>query len=179
MAFGLTLPRTGRDRRVRRRRQLGSADRPTGHQPFASGNSPAQASYPAPSFDFTLFDGNQLALSDLRGKAVVLNFWASWCPPCKEEARDLEQAWESYQDRGVVFVGVDIQDTEEDALAFIKEYGITYPNGQDTSGDIAARYGITGVPETFFITKDGKVNRHWIGAINERQLSAFITELLK
>ena len=106
---------------------------PQATSPSPAGNSPAQASYPAPSFDFTLFDGNQLALSDLRGKAVVLNFWASWCPPCNEEARGLERALGGYKDRGVVFVGVDIQDTEEDARAFMKEFGITYPNGQDTS----------------------------------------------
>jgi cytochrome c biogenesis protein CcmG, thiol:disulfide interchange protein DsbE len=134
--------------------------------------------YPAPDFSLTLFDGSKLALSDLRGRAVVLNFWASWCPPCREEARDMERVWQAYRDRGVVFLGVNIQDSEQNARAFMEEFGISYPNGQDTSA-IASSYGLTGIPETFFITGDGQVNRRWIGAIGERQLSAFIDELLE
>lgn len=136
-------------------------------------------SYPAPDFTFTLFDGQEQTLSDLRGKAVVLNFWASWCPPCRAEARGMERVWQTYQEKGVVFLGVNIQDSEKNARAFLKEFGVTYPNGQDTTGEIAASYGITGIPETFFITKEGKVSRRWIGAIGESQLAAFIEQLLR
>jgi cytochrome c biogenesis protein CcmG, thiol:disulfide interchange protein DsbE len=147
----------------------------------AGASAPAKGSgrvYPAPDFRLTLFDGSELALSDLRGKAVVLNFWASWCPPCREEARDMERVWQAYRDRGVVFLGVNIQDSEQNARAFMEEFGISYPNGQDT-GDIASSYGLTGIPETFFITGDGTVNRRWIGAIGERQLATFIEALLE
>lgn len=133
----------------------------------------------APDFTFTLFDGTKLTLSNLRGKPVVLNFWASWCPPCREEAPALEKGWEVYKDKGVQFLGVDIQDTEKDARAFMKEFGITYPNGQDTGNGISTSYGITGVPETFFISKEGKITRHWIGPIEEKQLSSFIESLLQ
>ncbi len=165
--------------------ELGSGDRlpvqETGGASLSSAPSAgggARRGYPAPDFTFTLLDGKELTLSDLKGKAVVLNFWASWCPPCRAEARALERVWQAHKDRGVVFLGVDIQDTEQDARAFIKEFGITYPNGQDATTEIATSYGITGIPETFFITRDGKVARHWIGPIEEKQLAAFIEELL-
>ena len=147
----------------------------------AGDSSPAKSFgrvYPAPDFNLTLFDGSELTLSSLRGRAVVLNFWASWCPPCREEARDMERVWQAYRDKGVVFLGVNIQDSERGARAFMEEFGITYPNGQDTSG-IASSYGLTGIPETFFITRDGTVNRRWIGAIGERQLATLIEELLE
>ncbi len=133
----------------------------------------------APDFTLTLFDGRRLRLSDLRGKPVVLNFWASWCPPCREEAPTLEKGWETYKDKGVVFLGMDIQDTETDARAFMKEFGITYPNGQDTTSEIAVSYDISGIPTTFFITSEGKVARRWTGALGEEQLDAFIGGLLQ
>jgi cytochrome c biogenesis protein CcmG/thiol:disulfide interchange protein DsbE len=89
---------------------------------------------PALSFTLTLFNGGTLTLKDLRGKAVLLNFWASWCVPCRAEARTLESAWQKYKDQGVVFLGVKIEDKEADARAFMKEFGITYLNGRDASG---------------------------------------------
>lgn len=139
---------------------------------------PSRPLPPAPDFTFTLFDGKELTLSDLRGSPVVLNFWASWCPPCRAEARDLERVWQAYRERGVVFLGVDIQDTEEDARAFLEEFGVTYPNGQDTTMEIAMSYEITGIPTTVLITSEGKVARRWVGAASERQLAAFVEELL-
>ena len=111
----------------------------------------------APSFTLALFDGGTLALKDLRGKAVLVNFWASWCVPCRAEAGELESAWEKYKDRGVVFLGVNIQDKEEDARAFMKEFGITYLNGRDASGKIAVDYGVWGIPETFFVDAQGRI----------------------
>ncbi len=90
----------------------------------------------------------------------------------------MERAWKAHKDKDVVFLGVNIQDTEEDARAFLKEFGITYPNGQDTTS-ISTSYGLTGIPETFFLTRDGKIARHWIGAVGRRQLDAFIEELLR
>jgi cytochrome c biogenesis protein CcmG/thiol:disulfide interchange protein DsbE len=86
---------------------------------------------PAPDFTLSLFDGGQITLGDLRGQVVVLNVWASWCPPCRDEAPVLERAWRAYRDRGVTFVGVDYMDTEPAALAYIAEFDITYPNGPD------------------------------------------------
>jgi len=99
---------------------------------------------PAPAFTLGLFDGSTIRLEDFKGKIVFLNFWASWCPPCRAEARVLEEAWRKYKDDGVVFLGINTQDTEEAARKFLEEYSITYPNGQDPGGRIAIDYGTWG-----------------------------------
>jgi len=120
---------------------------------------------PAPDFSLTLFDGRTIRLSDFRGRVVILNFWASWCPPCRAEAPLLEQSWQRYKDQGVVFLGVDMQDTEEAARQFIQEFGITYPNGRDPKNRIAIDYGVYGIPETFFIDREGRITYKHIGAL--------------
>src|ERR1044071_3284917 len=91
---------------------------------------------PAAPFTVTLFDGRKLTLEDLRGKAVFVNFWASWCVPCREEARDLEAAWQKIKDNNMVFLGVAVQDTDQNSREFLKEFNITYPNGKDEAGKI-------------------------------------------
>jgi cytochrome c biogenesis protein CcmG/thiol:disulfide interchange protein DsbE len=112
----------------------------------------------APNFTLTTFDGEQISLNDLDGKVVVLNFWASWCKPCEEEAAELETAWRIYQPRGdVVFLGVDYVDTETEAIAYLEKFGVTYPNGPDLRTQISQAYRIRGVPETYIIGKDGKL----------------------
>jgi cytochrome c biogenesis protein CcmG/thiol:disulfide interchange protein DsbE len=111
----------------------------------------------APDFTLTSFDGQEYRLSDLRGKVVVLNFWASWCKPCEQEAADLEAAWRYYQGQGdgVVFLGVAYTDTEKNALEYLEKFDITYPNGPDLGTRISQAYRITGVPETYIIDRDG------------------------
>ena len=143
----------------------------------AKGPGPLQEG-PAPDFTLQLFDGSQLSLSDLRGQVVVLNFWASWCPPCRDEAPILEATWQRYREQGVTIVGVDHQDTEAPALAFIEEFGITYPNGPDPRSRIAKAYGIQGVPETFVITHEGEIAKVFIGSPAEDQLTVVLEELL-
>ncbi len=133
----------------------------------------------APDFAIPLYDGPTFRLSEQRGKVVVVNFWASWCPPCREEAPVLERAWRRYRDRQVVFVGLDLWDSEKDGRAFIRQFGITYPNGPDAKGVAAIDYGLTGLPETFFIRPDGTVARHWIGPLTDAQINAFIEEALR
>jgi cytochrome c biogenesis protein CcmG/thiol:disulfide interchange protein DsbE len=133
----------------------------------------------APSFTLTLFDGRTLTLKDLRRKAVLVNFWASWCVPCRAEARALENAWRKYKDRGVVFLGIDIQDKEEDARAFMKEFGITYLNGRDVSGKIAVDYGVWGIPETFFIDPQGRITYKHAGALRAPIITAKLDEVLR
>lgn len=135
---------------------------------------------PAPPFALTLFDGKGLGLADLRGKVVVVNFWASWCyPACYEEAPVLEEGWRSYRDRGVVIVGVDIQDTEANARRFIEQFGLTFPNGPDPKGKISIDYGVYGVPETFFIDKRGQIRAKHVGAVTTPLLREKIEALLK
>lgn len=133
----------------------------------------------APLFSLKLFDGKELKLEELRGKAVVINFWASRCGPCREEAPGLERTWRVYKDKGVVFVGVDMQDREEDARAYMKEFDITYPNGPDNSGEITVAYRVTAIPTTFFINREGKIVRRYMGAIKEQLLASYIEDLLK
>ena len=106
---------------------------------------------PATPFTITLFDGRKLTLDELRGKAVFLNFWASWCPPCRTEARDLEAAWQKVKGKDMVFIGVALQDTDQNSLEFLKEFDVSYPNGKDETGKIAVDYGTWGIPESFFI----------------------------
>jgi cytochrome c biogenesis protein CcmG, thiol:disulfide interchange protein DsbE len=132
--------------------------------------------HPAPPFTLTLFDGQQTSLESLRGKVVFLNFWASWCPPCRAEARDLEAAWQPFKDQDVVFLGIDIQDTEAAARAFIKEFGITYPNGRDTSGRIAIDFGVWGIPETFFIDPTGRITYKQVGTLGSQLIAAKLAE---
>lgn len=127
-------------------------------------------------FTLSLFDGKKVSLEDFRGKAVFLNFWASWCPPCRAEARDLEAAWQRFKDQDIVFLGVDIQDSEEAALAFIGEFNITYPNGRDASGKIAIDYGVWGIPETFFIDPDGRITYKHVGSLGPTIIAAKLDE---
>jgi len=132
----------------------------------------------APDFSLIGFDGRKVTLSELRGQVVIVNFWASWCPPCREEAAYLEQTWRKYKDKGVVFIGVDYVDTEKEALAYIQEFDITYLNGPDLQTRISQAYNIQGVPETFFVAKNGKLRGVQIGALVSPQLDDKIEELL-
>lgn len=119
----------------------------------------------APDFEFTTFSGETIRLADLKGKGVVLNFWASWCVPCRTEAPWLEAAWRRERDNGIVFIGLAYLDQEPAAQAFLAEFDITYPSGPDLQSAAARRYRITGVPETFFIGPDGKIVSTVIGPI--------------
>lgn len=141
---------------------------------------PVSQGQTAPDFDLTSFAGEQYRLSDLRGKVVVVNFWASWCKPCEQEAADLEAAWQFYRPRGdVVFLGVDYVDTEPEALAYLKKFNITYPNGPDLATRISQAYRIRGVPETYIIDRDGKLARSQIGPFASlAQIKSMIDPLL-
>jgi cytochrome c biogenesis protein CcmG/thiol:disulfide interchange protein DsbE len=133
----------------------------------------------APPFSLPLFDGGTLRLTDLRGNVVVLNFWASWCyPACWNEAPRLQAVWEQYRDQGVMLVGVNYQDREADARAFIERFGKTFPSGPDVGSRIAIDYGVYGVPETFFIDRQGRIAHKHIGEIGTAALHEWITRLL-
>ena len=121
----------------------------------------------APDFTLERLDENgELQLSSLRGKAVVLNVWASWCIPCRDESPFLEEIWRENRDRGVVVVGLDGRDFRADARRFARRYGLTFPLVYDGPGDELDGYGVTGFPETFVIDREGRVVRAFIGAVN-------------
>ena len=132
----------------------------------------------APDFLITAFDGKTYRLSEHREKGVVLNFWASWCGPCRWEMPYFEENWKEYQDN-ILFVGVAVRDFEEQARLFSELTGVTYPNGLDNNGEIAAIYNVTSMPTTYFIDKDGLIVRGLIGATNEGTLKWFIDNLFK
>jgi cytochrome c biogenesis protein CcmG/thiol:disulfide interchange protein DsbE len=134
---------------------------------------------PAAAFALTAFDGKPVSLAALRGKVVVLNFWASWCnPACYDEAPVLQRTWQTYADRGVVVVGVDMQDTAEAAQAFIRRFGLTFVNAPDPQGKVAVEYGVYGVPETFFVARDGTIRAKHVGALTDAVIRAKLEPLL-
>lgn len=129
-----------------------------------------------PNFTLTTFNGEQINLTDLEGKVVVLNFWASWCKPCEQEAAELEAAWRYYQPGGeVVFLGVDYVDTEPEARAYLAKFDITYPNGPDLGTRISQAFRIRGVPETYLIDRSNTLQYVQIGPYSE--LSQIITAI--
>ncbi len=111
-------------------------------------------------------------LAELRGTPVVLNFWASWCVPCREEAPLLQRGWRAARPRGVLFLGLDMQDVRRDALDFLRDFRQDYPHVRDGDNGTARRWGASGIPETFFISRQGQVVGHVIGALTARQLDA-------
>ncbi len=143
-----------------------------------------EAGQPAPDFDIEFFndfnwEGQEIAhLSDMQGKVVVINFWASWCVECRLEADLIEDSWRKYQDQDVIFLGVAYSDVEPNAIAYLNEFDITYPNAPDLGTDISDMYEITGVPETFFIDKEGTIRHVQIGPLNQQTLDGVIGQLL-
>jgi cytochrome c biogenesis protein CcmG/thiol:disulfide interchange protein DsbE len=144
-----------------------------------------EAGQSAPYFDVEFFDGYEwddktvADLDDMRGNVVVLNFWASWCVECRLEADLIENTWRKYADNDVIFLGVAYADVEPKSISYLDEFGITYPNAPDLGTDISDTYEITGVPETFFIGKDGVIEHVQIGPLNQATMDRVIQKLLQ
>jgi cytochrome c biogenesis protein CcmG/thiol:disulfide interchange protein DsbE len=135
---------------------------------------------PAAAFSLTSFEGAALSLEGLRGQVVMLNFWASWCiPACYEEAPAVERTWRDYKDKGVMVVGVNIQDKEEAARAFLRRFEHSFPNAPDPKGRVSVDYGVYGVPETFFIDRKGRVRFKQVGALTDEIAHRYLDALLK
>jgi cytochrome c biogenesis protein CcmG, thiol:disulfide interchange protein DsbE len=134
---------------------------------------------PAPVFALSTLGGAPVTLEGHRGKILVVNFWASWCyPACYEEAPVLEQNWRAYRDRGVVVLGVGIQDKREAVEKFVADFGLTFPIAQDLKGSVSVDYGVYGVPETFFVDRQGRIRVKHVGAVTDDVFRKTVDTLL-
>lgn len=134
---------------------------------------------PAPNFHLTTFDGRPIALSDYRGRPVVVNFWASWCVPCRDEQSALDAMSKEYLPQGVQFIGVNMQDSAVDGRAFVKQFQVPYPVALDQTGAVYIDYGVVGVPETYFITRSGTIQRKVTGPLTESEFRPLVEELMR
>ncbi len=151
---------------------IGAALSSSGPSGGAAVTGAASTGDQAPEVRLTDFQGEEFSLSDYEGRPVVLNFWASWCGPCRDEAPLLERAWRTQaRPTGVLMLGLTMQDVTGDARAFLREFDVTYPNVRDPTNETARRYGVTGLPETFFISAAGQIVGHVVGVISDRQLT--------
>jgi peroxiredoxin len=142
-------------------------------------NTTRPTSGAAPEFTLELFDGAEIRLSDYRGEVVLINFWASWCPPCRDEAPDLNALYQDYREAGFTVIGVNmLESAKRKALEFIDEFGITYPNGEDIGEMVTNLYRVEAPPESFLIDRNGVVRRFFIGSIRYDDVSGSIEALL-
>ena len=132
----------------------------------------------APSFVAPKVGGQLVSLENYKNKPLVLNFWASWCPPCRDETPGMERIWRKYEDQGVVILGINVQDGEKEAERYISEFGVTFSNALDLDGSITVDYGVTGLPVTFFIDNDSVVAGRWVGSISEDRLDNWVSNLI-
>ena len=132
----------------------------------------------ADDFSLKLMAGGTLTLSELRGKAVMVDFWSSWCPPCRREAPVLAEVYLEYEGLPVEFVGVDIWDVPSAAQEHIDRYNVPYPNGIDADGIIVINYGVTGLPEKFFISPEGTIVKKFVGPMSPSKLRGILNDML-
>ncbi len=138
--------------------------------------------FSAPDFTLDLLGGGQVQLSGLRGQPVMINLWASWCPPCRAEMPAIEKVYQAYNDRGLVVLAVNttFQDNEADAAAFVREFGLTFPIPLDRDGSVSKRYQLRGLPSTFFVDRSGIIRSVVVGGpMSEALIQSKVEELLK
>ncbi len=138
--------------------------------------------HPAPDFTLTALSSRpapSVHLASLKGKPVMLDFWASWCVPCQHEAPLLQATWQRVQSQGIIFLGIDFQDDHSQGLNFLHTYGITYPNVVDPDGSVTISYGVSGVPETFFLNRRGVIVSHVIGELTEQTMQSNLQMILR
>ena len=134
---------------------------------------------PAPPLTLPLLDGGSIDLADLKGTVVMVDFWSSWCPPCIAEAPDLAATYLEYEGQEVEFLGVAIWDDERAIRGHVQRFAVTYPNAIDARGRVAINYAVRGIPEKYFIDRDGQLVRKVVGPVSAEELRGIIDELLR
>jgi peroxiredoxin len=134
---------------------------------------------PAPDFALETLNGETLRLADYEGQVVLVNFWASWCPPCKEEMPALEAYYQAYKDEGLMVLGVNVKDSEESLEAFLEEYDVSFPVILDHDAKVAGKYNITGLPTSFFVDREGQIIGSWPGMVTQTFLEKNVTPFLE
>lgn len=137
-----------------------------------------RAGRPAPDFALADLRGNTVRLSDLRGKVVFINFWASWCGPCQQEMPEIEKVYQKYVDKGVVFLGVDIQESSSVVRQFVQRGGYNWTFLLDATGLVTSRYGVTAIPTSFFVDRNGVIREVYLGALDKRGVESRLSNLL-
>ena len=132
----------------------------------------------APDFTLTDLDGNQVSLSDFRGKVVFINFWATWCPPCRAEMPEIEALYQQYKTKDVVVIGVDILETDDKVRQFVERGGYSWIFVIDSTGTVSANYNINAIPTSYFIDREGIIRAVNIGAMTERAMEAKLAEAM-
>jgi cytochrome c biogenesis protein CcmG/thiol:disulfide interchange protein DsbE len=147
---------------------------------IAKGTSGPEVGSEAPEGTFvSLEDGSEASLEDFRGRWVLVNFWASWCEPCKVESPALEKLQQRYGDEEFTVLGIATRDNSDDSREFVREYGLTYPQFRDGDGSLARAWGTTGVPESFLVDPEGRVRASYPGAVDEKLIESEFVSVLK
>ena len=140
-----------------------------------------RAGFRAPDFTLATLDGQSVTLSELQGRPVLINFWATWCPPCRAELPAIQAAYDQYADQGLVVLGVDMAEPPDVVAAFVQQFGLRFPIPLDRDGEVATRYKVRAIPTSFFVDRQGIVRSVFIGPMNgpliEDRLSQILTEV--
>lgn len=155
-------------------------DRPQNTTNAQQGTGGLKVGQPAPDFTLDTLDGNQIRLSGLKGKPVLMNFWASWCVPCREETPDLVKAYNTHHAEGLIVLGVNMTniDTISDAKSFVAEFQMPYQVLLDNDGKVAGLYHVNGIPTSFFINRQGTITHIQIGKLTAEQIEQYLAEIL-
>ena len=151
-------------------------------QPQAQAGSVPKEGFAAPDFTLSLLDGGEISLSELRGKVVLVNFWTSWCPPCRKEMPAIESVYRSYKDMGLVVIGLNLtaQDSKQAAASFAQEVGVTFPIALDLDNSVGNLYRVTALPTSFFIDRKGVIRSVIVGGpMSEALIQSKVEELLR
>lgn len=140
---------------------------------------PAQVDFPAPELNLTTLDGDPIALSDYLGQVVLVNLWATWCPPCREEMPTLQAFYDKYQSDGFVLIAIDQGETAEQVIPFVDEFGLTFPIWLDTGSEAGIAFETMNLPSSYVIDRNGHVRLMWIGGISKRNLEKFVPDIIK